>query len=204
MVKMTVTRLAVGFCLLTIVGCASSPPNRGTTGYRMDPTRDAPSELGNQDLRSADLITATDRMAEDIASRPDIMNPENPPVFFVGPVINETSRPHQNYQIFANRLRAVLNASGSRHGLDIRQNRDFVERIRQMEYGTTRDPDTGQAYASENEYVLTAIIQDLPSGGTNYYLVEYQLVQLKDFAQSGPNVGPGAIVWSNFYEVKFQ
>jgi hypothetical protein len=192
-----------------LAACASDrpPDNRGRTGGRMDPSRDAASEVGSLDLRSADLVAATDRMAMDLASRSDINNPRNPPVFFIGPVINETSQPQQNYQIFVNRLRALLNAAASdreRHGLDIRQDAEFMERMRQHEYGTTRDPDTGEQYASPNEYVLTAIIHDLPSRGTNYYLIEYQLVQLKDFAESGPNRGPAAIIWSNFYEVKFQ
>lgn len=191
---------------LAVGGCASDnpPSNRGTTGGRMDPSRDASSEVGSLDLRSADLVAATDRMAMDLASREDINDPGDAPIFFAGPVINETSQPQQNYQIFVSRLRAVLNASASRHGLDIRQDREFMERMRQLEFGTPRDPESGQPYASPNEYVLTAIIHDLPSRGTNYYLIEYQLVQLADFAQSGPNRGAAAIIWSNFYEVKFQ
>ncbi len=170
----------------------------------MDPSREAPSEMGSNDLRSADLVTATDRMAMDIASRPDINNPDNPPILFVGPVVNKTSQPQQNFEIFVARLRAIRNASQSRHGLSIRADREFIERMRQLEYGTTSDPDSGEAYASPNEYVLTAIIHDMPSGGTNYYLVEYQLVQLAEYAESGPNRGAATIAWSNFYEVKFQ
>lgn len=193
---------------LLAAGCAStSPPNQGTTGGRMDPTRDASSEYGSTDLRSQDLITATDKMAADIASRQDINNPQNPPTFYVGQVINQTSRPHQNFQIFANRVRAVLLASGTRHGLDVRQDRAFVERERSREFGSTggaSGTDTAANYRSRNEYVLTCIVQDLPSRGTNYYLLEYQLVQLVDNASSGPGGGPGKIVWSNFYEVKFQ
>jgi len=119
-------------------------------------------------------------------------------------VINETSQPHQNYEIFVARLRAILNASSARHGLDIRQDTQFMERMRQLEYGTTRDPESGKPYASPNEYVLTAIIHDLPSRATNYYLIEFQLVQLEDYAESGPNRGAAAIIWSNFHEVKFQ
>ena len=192
--------------LLLLSGCASDnpPSNRGTTGGRMDPSRDAPSEMGSTDLRSADLLAATDRMAMDLAAREDINDPRNPPIFFIGPVINETSQPQQNYQIFLTRLRAVLNKSAASRGLDIRQDRDFMERMRQLEYGTTRDPESNKPYASPNEYVLTVIIHDLPSRGTNYYLIEYQLVQLEDYAESGPNRGTASIIWSDFYEVKFQ
>src|SRR5436190_13050533 len=75
-------------CAVTIAvaaGCHSAPPaNRGTSGGRMDPTRDSTSELGSKDLHSADLINATDQMAADIASRLDITNPASPPKIFVG------------------------------------------------------------------------------------------------------------------------
>ena len=59
------------------------------------------------------------------------------------------------------------------------------------------------AYESRADYVLTCEVYDLPRGGTNYYLLNYQLVQLRD-AVTGPDVGSGAIVWENSYEVKFQ
>ena len=192
--------------IVSLTACAyQSPPNRGTTGGRMDPSRDAFPERGTTDLRSADLLEATDRMAADLASDPTIMNAANPPTIFIGPVINDTSQPHQNYQIFANRLRAILGtrAIRERHGLDIRQDRRFMEYMRDYEYGNQPSGDSAASYESPNEYVLTCVVQDLPTRGTNYYLLEYQLVQLKDFARSGPNLGPAAIVWSNFYEAKF-
>ncbi|MCA9296672.1 MAG: hypothetical protein KC983_09140 [Phycisphaerales bacterium] len=188
-------------------GCQTTPappPNYGQTGGRMDPTHDAPSELGTLELHSQDLVTATDQMAMDIASRLDITNRVDPPRIFVGRIENETSQPARNYQIFLNRLRAQLLASGARHGLDMRRESEFVETQRNREFGTKQPDRTAAAYQSQNEYVLTCIVQDLPTNYTNYYLLEYQLVQLVDYAETGPNVGPGAIVWSNFYEVKFQ
>jgi hypothetical protein len=44
----------------------------------------------------------------------------------------------------------------------------------------------------------------MPGNSSNYYLMTFQLVQLTSNATTGPNVGAGAIVWENSYEVKFQ
>jgi hypothetical protein len=187
--------------LLVLAAC-QSPPNRGHSGYRMDPTSDSPSEYRNPNLRSNDLVTATNLMAQDIASRLDITNWQNPPIIYVGQIENKTRNPNHNYQTFLVRLRAELNRSGARHGLEFVRERSFIEQQRDREYGG-KDPDsTSLAYRSRADYVLTCEIYDLPSGGTNYFLLDYQLVQLRD-AVSGPDVGPGAIVWENMYEVKF-
>ena len=194
----------IAACLLMMLsGCSSTPSNRGASGGRMDPSSDSPAEYGTLDLKSQDLVTATDQMARDIAQRLDVANRDNRPIIFVGQIENDTSRPEQEYQIFLNRLRAQLLASGSREKLDMRRERSFVEQQRSREFGG-KDPDkTAAAYQSSAEYVLTCIVQDMPTRGTNYYLLEYQLVQLVENASTGPGGGAGAIVWSNFYEVKF-
>ncbi len=198
--------LLIGLALAVLAGCQATPPvNRGQSGYRMDPTHDSPSELGSRSLRSADLVTATDRMAQDIARRLDISNPQSPPVIFVGQIENRTSMPYQNFQVFGARLRSLLTGSetSTRHGLQFVRERRFVEQQRQREYGEKDPASTAGAYQSRADYVLTCEVYDLPSGGTNYFLLDYQLVQLRD-AASGPDVGAGAIVWENKYEVKFQ
>jgi hypothetical protein len=193
----------VALIVVSLTGCNTPPQNKGTSGTRMDPTSDAPSELGSTALRSPDLVAATDRMAQDIAQRLDIANRQSPPKIFVGKIENKTSGRNQNYQVFLARLRAQLNSSGTRYGMEFMREREFVETQRDREYGG-KDPDaTATAYQSRADYVLTCEIYDLPSGGTNYYLLDYQLVQLRD-ATSGPDVGPGAIVWENSYEVKYQ
>ena len=202
----TPLKIAVLTCVLALAACQSGPPrNRGSAGGRIDPTADAPSEYGSQSLRSQDLITATNRMAQDIAQRLDISNRQSPPKIFVGEIENKTSRPHQNLQLFLTRLRAELNSLGpSRsHGLEFIREAKFVETQREREYGTKQADSTAAAYKSRADYVLTCEIRDLPSGGTDYYLLDYQLVQLRD-ATSGPDVGAGAIVWENSYEVKYQ
>jgi hypothetical protein len=184
-------------------GCESSPKNRGSSGGRIDPTSDASSEEGSLDLRSADLVAATDRMAADIASRLDINNRASPPSVFVGEIENRTSAPEQNYQVFLQRLRAQLNASAARQGMTFIRERQFVEEQRQREYAG-RDPEgTSAGYRSAADYVLTCEVHDLPTAGANYFLLDYQLVQLRG-AAGGPDLGAGVIVWENSYEVKYR
>ena len=190
----------IGLTLPVLFACQShAPPNRGHTGARMDPSRDAASEVHTGTLRSADLVTATDRMAQDIASRLDVTNRQSPPRIVVGRIENRTSMPHQNYQVFLTRLRAQLMSSGSSSGLEFIRDRRFIEQQQEREYGAG----ASDGYQSRADYVLTCEMWDMPSGGTWYYLLDYQLVQLRD-AETGPNLGAGAIVWENKYEVKFQ
>lgn len=190
--------------LIVLAGCASNPPmNQGTSGYRMDPTHDSPAEYGSQSPRSQDLVTATDRMAMSIAQRLDIVNQQSRPIIYVGEIENKTSLPQKDFQVFLARLRAQLQQSGARHGLDFVRERAFIERERTREYGGKDPQSTAGAYTSRADYVLTCEVYDLPSGGTNYFMFDYQLVQLRD-AVSGPDVGRGNIAWEGMYEVKFQ
>ncbi len=196
----TAAIVMIGLTLPALLAChPTGPVNRGQSGYRMDPTRDAHSEMRTGTLRSADLVTATDSMAQDIAGRLDITNRDSPPRIVVGDIENRTSMPHKNYQVFLTRLRAQLMSSGAHSGLEFIRDRSFVERQRDREYGRG----SGSEYESRADYVLSCEIWDMPSGGTQYYLLDYQLVQLRE-AKTGPDLGPGAIVWENKYEVKFQ
>ena len=182
--------------------CNTPPPNRGESGYRMDPTHDSPGEYGSTDLRSGDLVNATDAMARDIAQRLDIVSAQSKPRIVLGRIENRTHMPHQNYQVFLAGLRSKLQSSGARHGLEFIAERARVEDARDSEYGP-ESIEGADTYTSRADYMLTCEVYDLPSGQTNYYLLDYQLIQLRG-ADSGPDVGPGAIVWENSYEVKFQ
>lgn len=187
---------------MLVAGCNTPPENRGQSGYRIDPTHDSPGELDSTDLRSADLVNATDAMARDIAQRLDIVNATSKPRIVIGKIENKTRMPHQNYQVFLARLRAQLQASGAREGLEFIAERARMEQARNSEFGSTSE-DSAATYASRADYMLTCEIYDLPSGYSNYYLLDYQLIQLRD-AATGPDVGSAAIVWENSYEVKYQ
>ena len=195
--------IAMALAAAALAGCQSTPKNRGQSGGRLDPTHDAPSEVGSNSPRSADLVNATDMMSQDIAQRLDINNPASPPRIVLGPAENKTSMPQQNFDVFLARLRASLQKSGVRHGVEfIKESRD-MEYYRDLEYGKTSPGDGGDEYQSAADYMLICEVFDLPSAGTNYFLFDFQLVQLRE-ATTGPDVRPGAIVWENSYEVKYQ
>jgi len=189
--------------LASLSACHTPPPNTGQSGNRMDPTRDASSEADSRAPRSADLVNATDRMAVSIAQRLDVVNRQSPPRIVVGKVENHSRMQNQNYQVFLVRLRSLLQSSGSREGLEFIAERQRVEKYRDQEYGGKDPASTSAAYQSDADYMLNLEIFDLPSGQTNYYLFNYQLVQLRD-AVGGPDKGAGRIVWEDSYEVKFQ
>lgn len=192
--------------VLALGACQSGPPhNRGSGGGRIDPTADAPSEYGSQSLRSGDLITATNLMAQDIAQRLDIVNRQSPPKIVLGQVSNKTSRPQANFQVFLARLQSLLQQSdsGTRHGLEFIVNRDTMEKYRDREYGNKDSASSAAAYKSRADYVLTCDVYDLPSGGSEFYSLHFILFQMRD-ASSGPDKGAGAEIWRGMYEVKFQ
>ena len=187
-----------------LCGCNTPPRNEGWSGNRVDPSADGVAEVGSTNLRSQDLVTATDKMAMDIATRLDIVKSSNRPRIVVGAIENRTSAPEQNYQIFLARLRAQLNSSGARKGIEFVRERSFVEDQRDREFGGKDATRTSTAYQSRADFMLVGEMFDMPSGGTNFYLMTFQLVQLTNIAGSGTDVGAGAIVWENSYEVKFQ
>ena len=200
-------RLTAGLvlALMTAAGCQNRPPqNRGTSGYRLDPSHDAQSELGSKDLRSQDLLTATEKMAMDLATRLDIANAQNPPRIFVARIENRSSMRAANYQIFLTRLRANLNRSSARQGFQFVRERQYVEDQRDREFGSSDPANSAANFASSADYALSAVVEDLPSGGTNFYQISYQLVQLRDQPGDGRVGRAGDIIWENLYDVKYQ
>jgi len=187
-----------------VAACSTPPPpaNQGRTGGRIDPTTDAWSEMGGTQLRAQDLVEATDAMAMSIAQRLDVTNRDSPPKIVVGEVENRTSTPERNYQIFLTRLRALLNSSGAREGLEFVRERTFIEQQRDREFGGRDLESSSVAYRSRADFMLVGEVFDMPSGATNYVLMTVQLVQLRA-ATTGPDIGSGAIVWEGMYEVKF-
>ncbi len=189
--------------LPALAACQTPPQRYGETGGRVEVTRDAPSEFGSRSPRSTDLVNATDRMAQAIAGRPDIVDPANPPTIVLGNVANRTtSIGPGDLDVYLVRLRATLNQSLEGRGIRFVRERAFVQDARASEYGN--EPGSApQDYRSIADYLLTAEIFDMPRGGTNYYLISFQLVQLRE-AAGGPDTGAGVIVWEGSYEVKFQ
>ncbi len=196
------TGLAAASVLL-LAACETPPQRFGEAGGRVEPTRDAPSEMGVRSPRSTDLVNATDRMAASIANRPDIVDPASPPTIVLGEVENRTTTiAPGDLDIYLVRLRANLNQAFAGRGINFVRERAFVQDARASEFGN--EPGSApQDYRSRADYVLVAQMFDMPRGGTNFYLISFQLVQLRD-AAGGPDRGAGDIAWEGTYEVKFQ
>jgi len=183
---MPVTCLAA---LIAASGCQSNPPrveNRGaTTTAPLD--KRLPSERG---LGSKDLVTATDEMVESIANHPEFINAPYRVQIVMDQVVNRTTMPARDFDIYLARIRAHLNESGARYNLGFVLPKADIEHLRRKE---GLDPAGSSDFASKADYVLRGVFYDAPSGGTNTYLLTFQIVDLHD----------AQITWEGSYEVKF-
>ena len=91
----------------------TAPTNKGRSGSRMDPSEDAPSEVRTGALRSADLVTATDSMAQDIATWLDELDLGRYVNLFAENEIDFVALPH----ISENDLKEIGVALGARRKL---------------------------------------------------------------------------------------
>ncbi|MEZ6212502.1 MAG: hypothetical protein R3B46_14880 [Phycisphaerales bacterium] len=182
--------LTVGLTSLAFLSaCRSNPPrveNRGaTTTAPLD--KRLPSERG---LASKDLVTATDEMIESIANHPEFINAPYRLQIVMDQVVNRTTMPARDFDIYLARIRARLNESGARYNLGFVLPKADIEHLRRKE---GLDPAGSSDFASKADYVLRGVFYDAPSGGTNTYLLTFQIVDLHD----------AQITWEGSYEVKF-
>lgn len=172
---------------LLLAGCQNSPPEDygRTTTVPVDQRQSY--ERG---LASKDLTAATDDMVRSIAAKPEIRDSPYRVQIVMADVVNSTSMPARNYDIYLARIRALLNQTDSRYNLGFVTEKARVEQLRR---GEGLDPAGGSSYASKADYALQGEFYDLPNQGSNYYLLTFQIVDLSD----------GEIYWENSYEVKF-
>lgn len=180
-----------------VCGCQNQPvPNQGRT-TTADPAKRVSYE---RELASKDLVTATDAMVQSIASRPEFREAPYRITIVMDDVVNNTSMPGRDFEIYLARIRAHLNESGARYNLAFVLEKAKMEQIRRKE--GLEPPPAGSAgadgrdadrFKSKADYVLRGEFYDMPNAGTNFYLLTFQIVDLHD----------GEIVWEGSYEVKF-
>lgn len=159
---MTVTCFAG---LLLLGGCKSEPKSRA------EEVETRKGDMGTG-LSSADLTNATDMAVEKIASLPEIRQAGGRTVIVMDTVLNRTSDPSADFRIFLARIRAALNESGATENLVFVESRQTAEAIRARE---------GQGVATQRalpQYALHSTFYDMPRGRTNYYLLEFNLINL--------------------------
>lgn len=181
--RLALLTLTAGLLGLGMTAC-SAPQNRGAAkSYRIESRM--PDEGGRPG--SADLVVATEEAVEGIASVESIRKNEGKTVVVLDRVENRTSDPSARFQIYLARIRALLNQSGAKQDISFVETRNKAEEIKARE-GVASER-TGRLAP---KYALSGTFYDLPRGGTNFYLLTFQLVDLRN----------DVIEWEGSYEVK--
>jgi PBP1b-binding outer membrane lipoprotein LpoB len=177
----TVTTLVLAGLML--VGCSNE--NRGVeTDVPIESRRPTEGAL----LASKDLAAATEMAVESIAQVPELRGQDRT-VIVMDQVFNETRDRSTDFQIFLARIRAMLNQSGLKQDIVFVESRNKAEAILQREgYPQT------QTARTLPQYALTATFSDLVRGRSNYYLLTFQLFNMRS----------QELLWEDFYEVKLE
>jgi hypothetical protein len=159
-------------------------------------------ELDKRDrgLQSKDVLAASDAMAMDLLALPELNDSRERWTVVVVPMQDKTSGRdfRSSYEVFIRRLRTNLAKQG-RGRVQLLENRDALYNVQEKELDKERD-DFGQGAGGnpsarqriQPDYSLKGTAYDMPNRGTNYYQIEFELVNLKT----------GASEWTNAYEVR--
>jgi hypothetical protein len=184
-------------CLLAAVaittGCAPTYEDQRPPMDELDPR--------DRGLQSKDVIQASDRLAMDLLSLPEL-NDSREQWTVVVDRVEDNTRDHLfrgDYNIFLQRLQTNLSRQG-RGRVALIENRSRFYDIRSRELESEREDDFGQGGrgprrapdAIDPDYALRATAMDLLGRGTTYYNIQFDLVDLNR----------RLIVWTGEYEVR--
>jgi hypothetical protein len=178
------------------VGCASDRPH----DYgRQRPPVDSLDE-GDRGLQSKDIVTASDLMARDLLAFRELRQSPTLWTVVVDRVEDRTtdrSFPMTNFDIFLERLRSNLSEQGPGQ-IRLIENKARFQNLRGRELESERDDFRQGSGARPGgapvnpDYALYGKAYDLPNRRTNYYYIQFDMVNLQTREQ----------VWSRKYEVK--
>ena len=152
-------------------------------------------------LQSKDVIQASDALAMDLLSLPQL-NASREQWTIVVDRVDDKTRDNMfmgDYNIFLQRLQTNLSKQGrGRIALIDKRQRFYDVRGRELE--SEREDDFGQGTrgprrapdAIDPDYALRATAMDLPGRGTTYYNIQFDLVDMNR----------RLIVWTGDYEVR--
>ena len=185
---------------LLIAGCASSgvknPSGVGVTEMRPDER----GFVAGTGIESTDIVAATDKIARQVLSVPEIANAQGRPYVITDPVINNT-RFAFNKDIFMDRLRAQLNEHARGKMMFLARERiATLERERQLKQSgqitTSSDPNVQEFRGAD--YLLTGKLSGQSTrtsqGISDYVLYTFQLISMRT----------SEIVYEGSYEIKKQ
>jgi len=137
-------------------------------------------------LQGKDVISASDQMAQDLLSSPDINAQHTQLLIVVDHVDNRTQSQRFDMDIFLARLKTNLNKYGKGR-VQLIENRDKLHQLQ------SRELEQGSAAAAgiQPDYALYATISELPNRDTSYFYLEFSMT----------NLHTRQLVWTNGYEV---
>jgi hypothetical protein len=202
MFRIRVVRQAIPLCIIVFagasIGCYHDRPH--DYGQRRPPVdRVNKDERG---LGSKDVVAASDQMAQDLLSSPDLNSSREQWLMVVDRVENRTTSQEFDLDIFLERLRVNLHKHG-RGRVTLVENRDKLRELqsRELEGGGGAGDEFGQGGGGRGaavpagiqpDYALYGRIMELPNRGTSYFLCEFTVTDLRT----------RQLVWTNAYEVK--
>jgi hypothetical protein len=169
---------------MTAIGCHSDRP------HDYGQMRPDPNDLDSRDrgLQARDVREASESVVQQILSLPE-MNQGTRQTIVVTRVTNDTTEQYFNYDIFLRRLRAEIAKTG-RDRIFLVENRARVAQVRNEEIETMGAEDEfGQGggrtgvpvprTSVQPEWELYGQFTNLPNRGTDYYLGEFILTNIK-------------------------
>lgn len=179
------TMLSAGVLVGGLAGCHSDKPHdygqQRPDVYDLD-ARDA-------GLQSRDVNQAADQMAADLLALPALNRSPEQWTVVTGTVDDKTidRQGHANYNIFVQALQDRLARQGNgRITLIANKARFYNQREQELE-GGGRDPfgqggggGSGAPDATNPNYILDAVVSDMPNRATNYYQIEFRVTNLRN------------------------
>ena len=192
-------RASKGLVMLGLfVGAAGCQSDKPESYSRERPPVDS---LDNRDsgLQSKDVIGASETLSRDLLALRELRQSPEMWTMVVDRIQDRTiDRSFRyNYDIFIERMRSILSEHGPNQIRLIDNKRTFDD-IRSRELDGERDTfqQGGRGGSSPNaiqpQYALYGKAFDMPNRGTNYYMIQFDVVNLDTREQ----------VWSRKYEVK--
>jgi hypothetical protein len=174
-----------------MAGCSDKPHEYGRQ-------RPPVGELDDRDrgLQSKDVVSASDRMAQDLLADRELNASRDRWLMVVDHVDNQTADRGFNMDIFLERLRVNLSIHGKGR-VQLVENRTKLHEMQNRELDSERDTPGGSAAPrarTQPDYGLYARAMELPNRGTSYYLLSFRVTDLRN----------GLEVWANQYEVKVE
>lgn len=185
---------------LVLAGCASAGV-KNPSGVEVTEMRpDEQGFVGGTGVESTDIVTATDKMARDLLTIPEIANAPKKPYVITEDVINNTRFPI-NKSIFMTRMQAQLNEKARGKMIFLARDRiATLERERQMKQAgqitASSDPNVQEFRGAD--YLLTGKLEGQSTrtskGISDYILYSFELI----------NMRTSEIVYNGSYEIKKQ